>query len=214
MKDNSDSKELGLREQNKRDKLHRIKEASRELFSEKGFENATIRQITKRAGVGIGTIFRYATNKRDLLFLIYNDELDEFPVPTCDDIPGDLPLLDQLVMFFGQLYKFFASQPDLAQDLLREAVFYQSGLQADRFWKSRDSAEKELTLLLERARAAKRFKSKEDGQLLTIMLFSIYRTEVRRWILEFGPDVPAGLELLRPVLRVALTGLATRSGET
>ena len=45
-------------------------EAARELFLAKGFDNTTIREIALRAGVGLGTVFVYAKNKRDLLFLI------------------------------------------------------------------------------------------------------------------------------------------------
>ena len=67
---------IGQRERNKLDKLRRIKDAARELFIEKGFDDTMTREIAIRAGVGLGTIFIYAANKRDLLFLIVNDELE------------------------------------------------------------------------------------------------------------------------------------------
>src|SRR2546421_5744523 len=67
----------GQRERNKLDKLRRIKDAARELFVAKGFDDTTTREIALRAGVGIGTIFVYAENKRDLLFLIANEELEK-----------------------------------------------------------------------------------------------------------------------------------------
>ena len=38
---------------------------------------ATTRQIAQHAGVALGTVFNYATTKRDLLFLVSNDLLDE-----------------------------------------------------------------------------------------------------------------------------------------
>ena len=66
---------LGLRERNKLDKLQRIKHAARTLFIEKGFDETTTREIARRAGVALGTLFLYATDKRDLLFLICTDEL-------------------------------------------------------------------------------------------------------------------------------------------
>jgi AcrR family transcriptional regulator len=64
---------LRQRERNKLDKLRRIKAAARELFREQGYDNATTREIARRADVGLGTLFSYASDKRDLLFLIYND---------------------------------------------------------------------------------------------------------------------------------------------
>src|SRR4051794_18799773 len=48
------SAKLGLREQNKLDKRQRIRAAARELFSKHGYEAATLRQIAKRAHVGLG----------------------------------------------------------------------------------------------------------------------------------------------------------------
>ncbi len=66
----------GQREKNKLEKLQRIREAARELFVQKGFDETTTREIAVRAGVGIGTVFIYAENKRDLLFLVANDDLE------------------------------------------------------------------------------------------------------------------------------------------
>jgi len=69
------SPEPGLREKNKLEKRQRIRAAVRELFSKHGYETATLRQIAMRAHVGLGTLFNYAQDKRDLVFLIFNDEL-------------------------------------------------------------------------------------------------------------------------------------------
>ena len=65
----------GLRARNKLDKLRRIKDAAQRLFIAKGFDDTTMREIAVRAGVGLGTIFLYAKDKRDLLFLTINEPL-------------------------------------------------------------------------------------------------------------------------------------------
>ena len=67
----------GLRARNKLDKLRRIKEAAQTLFVAKGFDETTMREIAVRAGVGLGTIFLYAKDKRDLLFLTINEPLEQ-----------------------------------------------------------------------------------------------------------------------------------------
>ena len=68
---------LGIREQNKLEKRLRIQAAVRELFSRHGYETATLRQIARRAHVALGTLFNYAQDKRDLIFLIFNEELSD-----------------------------------------------------------------------------------------------------------------------------------------
>ena len=123
----------GQREKNKTEKLHRIKEAARELFVLKGFDETTTREIAVRAGVGIGTVFTYAENKRDLLFLVANDELEEVTGKAEASVRQDASCLENLISFFRYHYKFFSKQPDLSRFLLREMTFYDSGRQANRF---------------------------------------------------------------------------------
>ncbi|MDA0241282.1 MAG: TetR/AcrR family transcriptional regulator [Proteobacteria bacterium] len=204
--------ELSLRERNKQDKLLRIKSAARALFNENGFDDATIREIAKQAEVGVGTLFQYAANKRDLLFLIYNDELDAFPFPTCDEVDDSLPAIEQFLSFFEKLYRFFAAQPDLARDLLRESIFYDSGIQAERFWQSRQRAEDELEKLIRRGQDAGLFDTAVDPATATVMLFAIYRSEVRRWLQESedAVDADTGIAMLRPILALSLSGLTSK----
>ena len=68
---------LGLRERGKLEKRRRIRQAARDVFLEKGYDDATTREIAERADVAIGTLFVYAKDKRDLLMMIINDDLDQ-----------------------------------------------------------------------------------------------------------------------------------------
>ena len=44
-----------------------IMDAAVEVFAEKGFDNATVKDVAKAAGVADGTIYNYFRNKKDLL---------------------------------------------------------------------------------------------------------------------------------------------------
>lgn len=46
----------------------RLREAALELFSERGYDNVTVSEITERAGLTRRTFSRYFTDKRDVLF--------------------------------------------------------------------------------------------------------------------------------------------------
>ena len=46
----------------------RIMDAALRIFAEKGFQNATITEISKEAGVSEATIYEYFGTKEDLLF--------------------------------------------------------------------------------------------------------------------------------------------------
>ena len=53
-----------------------ILKAGEEIISKKGFSNATIEEITKRAKVGKGTFYLYFKNKDDLFYSIIKEGLD------------------------------------------------------------------------------------------------------------------------------------------
>ena len=115
---------LGQRERNKLDKLRRIKDAARELFVAKGFDDTTTREIAIRASVGIGTIFVYAANKRDLLFLIVNDELDKIEQMAEAAVEETASLLDNLLRVARIHYEFFAQQPALSRLVLMDTGLF------------------------------------------------------------------------------------------
>ena len=56
-------------------KHDRILDAAIEVFAEKGFHNARISDIAKRAGVADGTIYLYFRNKDDVLLTIFEEKM-------------------------------------------------------------------------------------------------------------------------------------------
>ena len=95
----------GKREQKKLGKIRRIKQAAAELFAKKGFDAATTDDIARRARVGKGTLFLYARDKRDLVFLIFNDEIRQNSKRAFAQAKPDMPLLEQLVSVGAAIYK-------------------------------------------------------------------------------------------------------------
>lgn len=202
---------LGLRERNKADKLQRIRHAARALFTESGYDRTTIREIARRADVGFGTLFTYASDKRDLLFLIFNDELAQVVDDAFRDALKSAPLLDQLIAFFRPFYRFFAQQPALSRFVLRELTFYVEGQQARQFQQARERLLRDLTALVTNARSAGRIASQEDPQLLARAIFSTYAAELRLWLAD-RPNLKSGLAQLRRMLRLQLEGFGPRKG--
>lgn len=203
-----DAASLGQRERNKRDKLQRIKNAARDLFISKGYDDTTTREIAVRAGVGMGTVFTYADNKRDLLFLIANEDLEETTRRAEADISPEAPLMTNLMAIFGNHYEYFARQPELSRLMLREMLFYDSGQQANRFKTTR---EKVISLICESVRFAKEgkaIKTREDPRLIGWVLFCVYQVELRSWLAGGNLNLKAGLEHLKKALRVSLIGIA------
>lgn len=197
----------GRRERNKLDKLRRIKAAARELFIAKGFDEATTREIAAAAGVGVGTVFTYAQNKRDLLFLIANDELEEIARAGEAGIDPAASCLANLLAFFGLHYAFYGRQPVLSRMMLREMTFYDSGHQASRFQQIRERNIRNVGRIVALAAEAGTLRTREKPAVVGWIAFCIFQVELRRW-LTTRQSLSAGMAELEHALRIFMQGLA------
>jgi TetR/AcrR family transcriptional regulator, cholesterol catabolism regulator len=113
----------GRRERNKRAKWQRIERAARAEFARHGFEGAALRSIAERAGVATGTLFLYARDKRELLFLVFQDEARRIFADARAAAAGEASLVDALMRLFGRFFAFYAGDPELSTAILREFFF-------------------------------------------------------------------------------------------
>lgn len=58
------------------DKRQRILDAALKVFAQRGFYNAKVSEIAKRAGVADGTIYLYFANKDDVLIQLFEDRME------------------------------------------------------------------------------------------------------------------------------------------
>ena len=64
----AEDQSLSRRDRQKREREARILDAAAAVFAQKGFHQATIRDIAELADVADGTIYNYFDNKLDLLW--------------------------------------------------------------------------------------------------------------------------------------------------
>ncbi len=196
----------GLRTRNKLEKLRRIKEAAQNLFVAKGFDDTTMREIAVRAGVGLGTIFLYAKDKRDLLFLTINEPLENVTQQAEDAVDPTAPLIDNLLSVAKLHYRFFGKQPALARLALREMIFYDSGAQAAPFQKTRDRLIRLFGHTIELAIVNKEIAPNEPPLFAGWTLFCIFQVELRRWLANDVTNLRTGLSELERALGLLISG--------
>jgi AcrR family transcriptional regulator len=199
--------ELGLREQNKLEKRQRIREAARELFSKRGYDSATLRQIARRAHVGLGTLFNYAQDKRDLVFLIFNEELAAVTDEALRAAEAHRFLLDQLMDIYKPHYEYFSKHPALSRILLKELTFYSEGKQAAAFQEIRGRLIAGIEKAVRAAQQERRIRSKEKAAIVARQIFFISSGAIRWWIASLSPRPSEGLAELRRLLELQLHGL-------
>jgi AcrR family transcriptional regulator len=89
--------------------------AGREAFTEDG-KAATLEDIARRAGVGIGTLYRHFPSRQALLEAVYVEEVDALGRSATDLI--DEPPWEALVDWIHRFVGYIATKQALAEDLL------------------------------------------------------------------------------------------------
>src|SRR3978361_1356783 len=93
----------------------RVLAAAREAFAEGG-ESTALEEIARRAGVGIGTLYRHFPNRQALLEALYVGEVEDIcrtAVELDDADPGEA-----LNSWFGAFLGYMATKQALAAELL------------------------------------------------------------------------------------------------
>jgi AcrR family transcriptional regulator len=199
---------VGAREKKKSATRERIRAAASELFAKRGYGAATMRQIARRAHVGLGTLFNYAEDKRDLVFLIFNEELNAttdvaLAAPRTRDAP-----LEQLMAVFRAHYEWLAAQPELARILLQELTFYSSGKQAATFLSIRKRLIDGVEALVSSNQKNGKLRKDVPPAVIARHIFFVYSASLRWWIAAPKPDPRKGLADLRRLLKLQFEGLA------
>jgi AcrR family transcriptional regulator len=201
---------LNLRETNKADKRKRIQEAARRLFSTQGFDSTSTREIAALAGVGLSTLFLYADDKRDLLFLAANDDLESLTKAAFAKVRPAASLLSQLIGVFRHFFEFYDSNRVFSRDLLRELTFFTSGRQSARFQATRQATISAIEQVVVDARKRGVISSVSSNARIAEAIFYIFAADVRRWLGEERGSIASGLDHLGDLLTVILVGLGCK----
>jgi TetR/AcrR family transcriptional regulator, cholesterol catabolism regulator len=205
---------IGKREANKADKLDRVKRAARELFTSVGYDEATTRQIAERAGVALGTVFTYATTKRDLLFLVSNDLLDEARRDAEASFEAARGLQLNFVTFCAVFYKVLLVQPELSKLVFRELLFYDSGIHSMNALANRMRTLKNIEAMVINAVEKGEIGRGHSSAHLAWLLFSIFQAENRRWLALDDRKLEEGLSHLWTSVGLLLNGLSAKPAAT
>src|SRR6478736_2190954 len=90
-----------------------------ELFRERGFEQTTVAEIAKRAGLTERTFFRHFADKREVLFG-RTSSLQELLVRTVADAPDSVAPLDAVASGLGAVAALLQERPEWSRQ--RQAV--------------------------------------------------------------------------------------------
>lgn len=198
-----------VREARKEDKRARLKGAAWELFTTKGFEATTTKEIAARAGVASGTLFLYARDKADLLFLVLHDRLAHAVDEGMRTLPSDASLLDQFMHLFAGFFHVYAEAPDVARVFVKELPGA-DGPNAAQTHALTMALLSHLAGLVQRAQARGEIAPDVPSMLLANNAFGLYFMALSTWLMKTTTLETALDPFLRSSLALQLRGLGPR----
>jgi AcrR family transcriptional regulator len=183
----------------------KVLQAAREMFIERGYDGATIRDIARAAGMSTGAVFASFTDKPELFDAILNDDFAALAEPMQDAASVAPTARDALIAMFGAAYRAHVSQLPLIQAAL--AASWTRTAEAERA--RRDSLRPIRVLVSEvlqrgvdRGELTQRF----DMRLIADMIWDLYQAGYRPAAFE-GLTVETQTDRLAERIDVVLAGV-------
>ena len=192
----------------------RIMEAALRIFAEKGFQETTIAEIGREAGVSDATIYEYFGTKEELLFAIpekiSNDAIEEsvMIVPYIKDVEGRMRAL---LLGYVQLYQ---ANPHYSALVLLQLMSNKRFRQTAAHAAIRRSAHRVLDCIREGI-ADGTFRKGADAYLIRSMLMGTIEHLFIHWHMQGMPKREKSImDMLDAFLEIVLSGIRARKEET
>jgi len=192
----------------------RIMEAALRIFAEKSFQEATISEISKEAGVSEATIYEYFGTKEDLLFAIpekiSNDTYDESEA-ALPFIKGAEGRLRAQMFSYMRLYQ---NNPHYSALVLLQLMSNKRFRQTAAHAAIRRSAHRVLECIREGI-ADGTFRKDVDPYLVRSMLMGTVEHIFIHWHMQGMPKREKGLlAMLDPIMEMVLSGIRPKKEES
>jgi len=192
----------------------RIMDAALQIFAEKGFQSATITEISKKSGVSEATIYEYFGTKEDLLFAIpekiSNETFEELSkvIPYIKGVEGKIRAI---LLAYVQLYQ---SNPNYSALVLLQLMSNKRFRQTPAHAAIRRSSHGLLDCIKEGI-ADGTFKKDSNPYLIRSMLMGTIEHLFIHWHMQGKPQRKTSImDMLDPFIEIILDGIRAKKEES
>jgi TetR/AcrR family transcriptional regulator, cholesterol catabolism regulator len=200
------------RQENKDDKLARIRDAAATLFAERGFDGTTTSQVAERAGIAKGTLFLYARTKEDLVALVFEDRLGAAVDRAFRTIPEGVSIVDEAVHVFGTFFTVYEPTPELARIVARELMFPPPDARKVRD-RVDDGLFEKLAVRIQLRMDRGELAPVAPASFVSAIWFGQYFVALIAWLSGMLPSAAAAQMSLRAALELSIRGLLPTENE-
>lgn len=164
-------------------KKQQILQAAVEIFGRSSFDDASICEIARKAGVAEGTIYQYFKNKQDLFFFIPREKTKAFTAQLDSHLEGVTDTPDKISKFVWCYFHFFKTNPDYARSLMLEMRVSRDFTKSRSYKEVRRFTNQALEILKEGQEQGV-IRRDVDLYLSRQLLLGILEHVVTRWLLK------------------------------
>jgi AcrR family transcriptional regulator len=196
-------------ERKKLDKRERIKAAAWSLFRAKGYDETTTKAIAEKAGIATGTLFLYASDKRDVLALVMHDRIVEIVDARFASLPAEPRLIPRLMHVFTGLFAMYGEHPRIAAAWV-EALPGIDGPNGRKVRAMTMGFLYRMSLLVREAQNHGEIADDIDPMQAAINVFALYFNAMMAWLSGYTTLEGALDPGLRTALELQMRGLRAR----
>ena len=191
-----------LREKKKEVKRQRILRSAMQLFSQKGFENTSVEDITKKAKVAKGTFYNFFEKKEDVLLYFLDKEIYRSRETIKRFLDNRKNLFEKLDLLIFTYFKYIFRNKNLARVLMKERV----GKTGPQGTNSELELIKSISQLIEEAEISGEIPSSVDSLFLAEAIFGIYTSYCIYWFKGVIKSKRECLRRIRDTVRLLFNG--------
>ena len=198
--------ELSKRENKRTIKKKRIVDAALKVFASKGYNNSKISDISKAAGIAIGTIYIYFEKKDDIIISLFEDIMKRFNVILDKELVKDSDPNFKLKVLIRTHLELLAKNKELAGILAIELR------QSSKFLKDYDNPEFKkyigtIKCIIEKGQEQKVFRDDIPSSLIWKIIFGVLDQISLAWVLSTDKDDEYLIKQINSVITFIFDGI-------
>ncbi len=200
---------MSIREEKKQKTKQAILDAAIALFSTNGFENTSIEELAKSAGVGKGTVYGYFQTKKEILYAFCEYEMEQIHKELAKRADPDAPILEQVLTIYMTEFNHVTQNKEFGRIFMRQTVFPNEN-DAQGHLEIEDKYFKLLFPILKKAQERGELRNNIELLHITGHFYGLYILIISSWYIGRIPteEISSSLEL---IFRQALEGLQPHS---
>ncbi len=164
---------MNRREKSKKETRQLILRAARKLFTAKGMEECTLRDIAGKAGVSPGSVVVHFKSKTGLLEEALSSDIESALSELAASMPSGTTLLDRLMHLAKGFLRLYDSNRNLYRALVRDTIF-QPASETPIVSKQSEEYIRFLSRLLAEEKARGGIRPEVDPAVASASIFSLY----------------------------------------